>query len=189
MCRYGDNAVRGSGPASTTTSARRHIAKLADLESVWQGHGEGTSARMREQELPAIARPSRPPGGITKAYSSDTRVNADRGDRFRLATPRKLFSPSADTPALTRISRPGPLSRCLPVRENRNGNWHRMRINRRISRLAEDAGRARSRRAPFWILVAVTATGTLAMHILVPVSPLAARALSRWRQFSTPCRG
>jgi DHA1 family bicyclomycin/chloramphenicol resistance-like MFS transporter len=32
--------------------------------------------------------------------------------------------------------------------------------------------RARSGRAPFWILVAVTATGTLAMHILVPVLPL-----------------
>lgn len=29
-------------------------------------------------------------------------------------------------------------------------------------------------RAPFWLLVAVTATGTLAMHILVPVLPLAA---------------
>jgi len=28
--------------------------------------------------------------------------------------------------------------------------------------------------APFWLLVAVTATGTLAMHILVPVLPLAA---------------
>jgi DHA1 family bicyclomycin/chloramphenicol resistance-like MFS transporter len=34
--------------------------------------------------------------------------------------------------------------------------------------------RARSGRAPFWILVAVTATGTLAMHILVPVLPLVA---------------
>ena len=34
--------------------------------------------------------------------------------------------------------------------------------------------RARSGRAPFWVLVAVTATGTLAMHILVPVLPLAA---------------
>jgi MFS transporter, DHA1 family, multidrug resistance protein len=34
--------------------------------------------------------------------------------------------------------------------------------------------RARSGRAPFWILVAVTATGTLAMHIMVPVLPLAA---------------
>jgi MFS transporter, DHA1 family, multidrug resistance protein len=33
------------------------------------------------------------------------------------------------------------------------------------------AGRGR---APFWLLVAVTATGTLAMHILVPVLPLAA---------------
>jgi DHA1 family bicyclomycin/chloramphenicol resistance-like MFS transporter len=33
---------------------------------------------------------------------------------------------------------------------------------------------ARSSRAPFWLLVAVTATGTLAMHILVPVLPLAA---------------
>jgi DHA1 family bicyclomycin/chloramphenicol resistance-like MFS transporter len=31
--------------------------------------------------------------------------------------------------------------------------------------------RARSGRAPFWILVAVTGTGTLAMHILVPVLP------------------
>ena len=28
--------------------------------------------------------------------------------------------------------------------------------------------------APFWLLVAVTATGTLAMHILIPVLPLAA---------------
>jgi MFS family permease len=34
--------------------------------------------------------------------------------------------------------------------------------------------RARSGRAPFWILVAVTATGTLAMHILVPALPLVA---------------
>ena len=34
--------------------------------------------------------------------------------------------------------------------------------------------RARSGRGPFWILVAVTATGTLAMHILVPVLPLVA---------------
>jgi MFS transporter, DHA1 family, multidrug resistance protein len=34
--------------------------------------------------------------------------------------------------------------------------------------------RAQSGRAPFWILVAVTATGTLAMHIMVPVLPLAA---------------
>ena len=34
--------------------------------------------------------------------------------------------------------------------------------------------RARSGRAPFWVLVAVTATGTLAMHILVPALPLAA---------------
>jgi MFS transporter, DHA1 family, multidrug resistance protein len=33
------------------------------------------------------------------------------------------------------------------------------------------AGRGR---APFWLLVAVTASGTLAMHILVPVLPLAA---------------
>jgi len=33
---------------------------------------------------------------------------------------------------------------------------------------------ARRARAPFWLLVAVTATGTLAMHILVPVLPLAA---------------
>jgi MFS transporter, DHA1 family, multidrug resistance protein len=36
------------------------------------------------------------------------------------------------------------------------------------------AGRGR---APFWLLVAVTATGTLAMHILVPVLPLAAADL------------
>src|SRR5208282_2327864 len=34
--------------------------------------------------------------------------------------------------------------------------------------------RARGGRAPFWVLVAVTATGTLAMHILVPVLPLVA---------------
>jgi MFS transporter, DHA1 family, multidrug resistance protein len=34
--------------------------------------------------------------------------------------------------------------------------------------------RAQSGRAPFWILVAVTATGTLAVHIIVPVLPLAA---------------
>src|SRR5208282_6109061 len=34
--------------------------------------------------------------------------------------------------------------------------------------------RARSGHAPFWILVTVTATGTLAMHILVPVLPLVA---------------
>jgi DHA1 family bicyclomycin/chloramphenicol resistance-like MFS transporter len=34
--------------------------------------------------------------------------------------------------------------------------------------------RVRSGRAPFWVLVAVTATGTLAMHILVPVLPLVA---------------
>jgi DHA1 family bicyclomycin/chloramphenicol resistance-like MFS transporter len=33
-------------------------------------------------------------------------------------------------------------------------------------------------RAPFWLLVAVTATGTLAMHILVPVLPLAAQDLA-----------
>jgi DHA1 family bicyclomycin/chloramphenicol resistance-like MFS transporter len=33
-------------------------------------------------------------------------------------------------------------------------------------------------RAPFWPLVAVTATGTLAMHILVPVLPLAAEDLA-----------
>jgi DHA1 family bicyclomycin/chloramphenicol resistance-like MFS transporter len=33
-------------------------------------------------------------------------------------------------------------------------------------------------RAPFWLLVAVTATGTLAMHILIPVLPLAAADLS-----------
>jgi hypothetical protein len=33
--------------------------------------------------------------------------------------------------------------------------------------------RARSGRAPFWIFVAVTATGTLAMHILVPALPAA----------------
>src|SRR5713226_2963915 len=33
-------------------------------------------------------------------------------------------------------------------------------------------------RAPFWLLVAVTATGTLAMHILVPVLPLAADDLA-----------
>ncbi|HEY2538979.1 MAG TPA: MFS transporter, partial [Stellaceae bacterium] len=33
------------------------------------------------------------------------------------------------------------------------------------------------RRAPFWLLVAVTATGTLAMHILVPVLPFAATDL------------
>ena len=33
-------------------------------------------------------------------------------------------------------------------------------------------------RAPFWLLVAVTATGTLAMHILVPVLPLAAEDLA-----------
>ncbi len=32
-------------------------------------------------------------------------------------------------------------------------------------------------RAPFWLLVAVTASGTMAMHILVPVLPLAARDL------------
>jgi DHA1 family bicyclomycin/chloramphenicol resistance-like MFS transporter len=36
-------------------------------------------------------------------------------------------------------------------------------------------GRAR---APFWLLVAVTASGTLAMHILVPVLPLAAENLA-----------
>jgi MFS transporter, DHA1 family, multidrug resistance protein len=34
--------------------------------------------------------------------------------------------------------------------------------------------RARGGRAPFWVLVAVTATGTLAMHILVPALPLVA---------------
>ena len=34
--------------------------------------------------------------------------------------------------------------------------------------------RTRGGRAPFWVLVAVTSTGTLAMHILVPVLPLAA---------------
>ena len=34
--------------------------------------------------------------------------------------------------------------------------------------------RARSGRTPFWILVTVTSTGILAMHILVPVLPLAA---------------
>jgi DHA1 family bicyclomycin/chloramphenicol resistance-like MFS transporter len=34
--------------------------------------------------------------------------------------------------------------------------------------------RARGGRAPFWVVVAVTATGTLAMHILVPVLPLVA---------------
>jgi DHA1 family bicyclomycin/chloramphenicol resistance-like MFS transporter len=34
--------------------------------------------------------------------------------------------------------------------------------------------RARGGQTPFWVLVAVTATGTLAMHILVPVLPLAA---------------
>ncbi len=33
-------------------------------------------------------------------------------------------------------------------------------------------------RAPFWLLVAVTASGTLAMHILVPVLPLAAEDLN-----------
>jgi MFS transporter, DHA1 family, multidrug resistance protein len=33
-------------------------------------------------------------------------------------------------------------------------------------------------RAPFWLLVAVTASGTLAMHILVPVLPLAAADLA-----------
>jgi len=33
-------------------------------------------------------------------------------------------------------------------------------------------------RAPFWLLVAVTASGTLAMHILVPVLPLAAENLA-----------
>jgi DHA1 family bicyclomycin/chloramphenicol resistance-like MFS transporter len=33
-------------------------------------------------------------------------------------------------------------------------------------------------RAPFWLLVAVTASGTLAMHILVPVLPLAAEDLA-----------
>lgn len=32
-------------------------------------------------------------------------------------------------------------------------------------------------RAPFWLLVAVTASGTLAMHILVPALPLAAQEL------------
>ncbi len=32
-------------------------------------------------------------------------------------------------------------------------------------------------RAPFWLLVAITASGTMAMHILVPVLPLAARDL------------
>jgi DHA1 family bicyclomycin/chloramphenicol resistance-like MFS transporter len=34
------------------------------------------------------------------------------------------------------------------------------------------------RRAPFWLLAAVTATGTLAMHILIPVLPLAAADFS-----------
>src|SRR4029077_12353601 len=34
--------------------------------------------------------------------------------------------------------------------------------------------RARRGPAPFWILVPVTATGTLAMHILVPALPLVA---------------
>jgi len=34
------------------------------------------------------------------------------------------------------------------------------------------------RRPPFWLLVAVTASGTLAMHILVPVLPLAAKDLA-----------
>lgn len=67
--------------------------------------------------------------------------------------------------------------RQLASNENQSG---------RICRLAEDAGSRRSARTPFWILVAVTATGTLAMHILVPVLPLAAHALSRWRQFATP---
>jgi DHA1 family bicyclomycin/chloramphenicol resistance-like MFS transporter len=38
--------------------------------------------------------------------------------------------------------------------------------------------RAQSGHAPFWILVAVTATGTLAMHILVPVLPLVAADFS-----------
>jgi DHA1 family bicyclomycin/chloramphenicol resistance-like MFS transporter len=33
---------------------------------------------------------------------------------------------------------------------------------------------SKRRRAPFWLLAAVTATGTLAMHILIPVLPLAA---------------
>src|SRR5690349_12524623 len=33
-------------------------------------------------------------------------------------------------------------------------------------------------RAPFWLLAAVTATGTLAMHILIPVLPLAAADFS-----------
>jgi MFS transporter, DHA1 family, multidrug resistance protein len=37
--------------------------------------------------------------------------------------------------------------------------------------------RARRGQAPFWILVPVTATGTLAMHILVPALPLAAADL------------
>lgn len=35
----------------------------------------------------------------------------------------------------------------------------------------------RRTRAPFWLLVAVTASGTLAMHILVPALPLAAQDL------------
>jgi hypothetical protein len=33
---------------------------------------------------------------------------------------------------------------------------------------------SKRRRAPFWLLAAVTATGTLAMHSLIPVLPLAA---------------
>src|SRR5271166_1971908 len=70
----------------------------------------------------------------------------------------------------------------------RAGFWHaacsgrpasRNRRRMRVDRVAylgwlRTPARARSGRAPFWILVAVTATGTLAMHILVPVLPLAA---------------
>jgi hypothetical protein len=37
---------------------------------------------------------------------------------------------------------------------------------------------SKRRRAPFWLLAAVTATGTLAMHILIPVLPLAAADFS-----------
>ena len=37
---------------------------------------------------------------------------------------------------------------------------------------------SKRRRAPFWLLAAVTATGTLAMHILIPVLTLAAADFS-----------
>jgi hypothetical protein len=67
------------------------------------------------------------------------------------------------------------LARCLLLRQQGIGNRRPMRIDR-VGYLGwvRTPARARSGRAPFWILVAVTATGTLAMHILVPVLPLAA---------------